>query len=266
MTLVGPLSDADVERFVAEGFVRLDAAFEGDVAAAARSVLYEMVRAQSPGFDPAEPRTAPGPVVRLHASIEEPFLSAANTPRLTGAFDQLVGCGRWVPKVGLGTFPIRFPHPTEPDDAGWHVDGSFTGPDGTYWVNVESRGRALLLLFLFTDIGPDDAPTRIRVGSHRVVPPLLESAGDAGLSFIETARRFPDLDPYPIVQATGAAGDVYLCHPFLIHTADRHHGASPRVIAQPGLEPTDGRLHLERADDDYYSPVERAVRSALGRA
>src|SRR6185295_12156369 len=119
METAGPLSGDDIERFVADGFVRLDAAFDREVAAAACAELYEMVRAEHPGFDPADVTTAPGPVVRLLSSTAQPFLVAANTPRLTGAFDQLVGRGRWVPKVGLGTFPIRFPHATEPDDAGW---------------------------------------------------------------------------------------------------------------------------------------------------
>jgi hypothetical protein len=39
----------------------------------------------------------------------------------------------------------------------------------------------------------------------------------------------------PLALATGRAGDVYLCHPFLVHAAQRHrarrHG--PRFVAQP---------------------------------
>jgi hypothetical protein len=62
--------------------------------------------------------------------------------------------------------------------------------------------------------------------------------------------------------ATGQAGDVYLCHPFLIHAAQPHHGTVPRFIAQPPLMPT-GLLDLDRRDG-AYSPVERAVRLGLG--
>ena len=64
---------------------------------------------------------------------------------------------------------MRFPSPDDPGDAGWHVDVSFgyDDPDFLTWrANVRSSGRALLMLFLFSDVGEDDAPTRIRVGSH----------------------------------------------------------------------------------------------------
>jgi hypothetical protein len=38
-------------------------------------------------------------------------------------------------------------------------------------------------MFLFSDVGPDDAPTRIKVGSHLDVPPFLVAAGDRGMGF-----------------------------------------------------------------------------------
>jgi hypothetical protein len=81
--------------------------------------------------------------------------------------------GRWEPRSSLGTFPVRFPTDDEDTrDTGWHIDASFPGSDSvsddylTWRINIHSRGRALLLLFLFSDVGKDDAPTRIRVGSH----------------------------------------------------------------------------------------------------
>lgn len=68
----------------------------------------------------------------------------------------------------------------------------------------------------------------------------------------------------PLAWATGNAGDVYLCHPFLVHAASwPHRGKAPRFIAQPPLTAV-GLLELERADG-AYSPVELAVRLGLGR-
>jgi hypothetical protein len=73
------------------------------------------------------------------------------------AFDQLVGPGRWRPRHHPSLFVIRFPSTDDPGDTGRHIDGSFD-VGGEWWVNLHSRGRALLMLFLFTDVGPDDAP------------------------------------------------------------------------------------------------------------
>jgi hypothetical protein len=164
----------------------------------------------------------------------------------------------------LGTFPIRFPSSGDPGDAGWHIDGSYRIGD-ELWVNLSSRERALLMLFLFSDVGPDDAPTRIRVGSHLDVPRVLEPAGETGLPYQQVVPRLCRLDEHPLALATGRAGDVYLCHPFLVHAATwPHRGTAPRFIAQPPLTPV-APLRLERADG-AYSPVEIAVRIGLGLA
>jgi hypothetical protein len=162
----------------------------------------------------------------------------------------------------LGTFPIRFPHRDDPGDAGWHVEASYAGPDGEWRLNIGSRGRALLMLFLFSDVGPHDAPTRVRVGSHLDVAPLLASYGDAGAEFLAFATEaVPATAHRPVAYATGAAGDVHLVHPFLVHGAQPHRGTRPRFLAQPPLEPT-GELDLKAA----ATPVERAVRLGLDAA
>lgn len=61
--------------------------------------------------------------------------------------------------------------------------------------------------------------------------------------------------------ATGDAGTVYLCHPFLVHAAQPHRGTRPRFMAQPPLFPAEP-LSLDRADGDH-SAVEQAIREAL---
>lgn len=256
------LGAAEIEQFIEDGFVRIDRAFPRELADEARAIMWRDI----PG-DPDNPTSWTAPVVRLAGYGGGPFDAAVNTPLLHSAFDQLVGKGRWLPRDGLGSFPVRFPHPDDPGDAGWHVDLSFAGEDGnaneqsdfSAWrVNVTSRGRALLMLFLFSDVGEEDAPTRIRVGSHKDVARLLEPAGEAGMSHLYLEHICAERQ---LAYATGDAGTVYLCHPFLIHAAQKHRGTVPRFMAQPGLEPS-GPLKLERDDGDY-SPVEIAIRRAL---
>jgi hypothetical protein len=252
------LDPKQVRRFIDDGFLRLEQAFPRALADECRNILW-----RDTGCDPRDPATWTKPVIRLGDYAQEPFRLAANTSRLRAAFDQLVGPGRWVPRPSLGTFPIRFPSADDPGDAGWHVDGSYYGEDGSLRLNVTSRGRALLMLFLFSAVGVDDAPTRIRVGSHLDVPRLLESAGDAGLSFMELAEKLDTSAWRPLAFAVGEAGDVYLCHPFLVHAAQPHHGSAPRFMAQPPLYPA-LPLELDRGDRSY-SPVERAICLGLGR-
>jgi hypothetical protein len=237
---VRALGDAQLQQFVQDGFVRIDNAFPRELAEQGRAIMWRDLPC-----DPDDPASWTRPVIRLGHYGDEPFRKAVNSPLLHAAFDQLVGNGRWRPRANLGTFPVRFPHPDDPGDAGWHIDVSFPGPTGSWdekkdfsdWrANVTSRGRALLMLFLFSDVGQFDAPTRIKVGSH-----------------LELAR--------PEALATGEAGTVYLCHPFLVHAAQMHRGLTPRFMAQPPLHPTEP-FRLNREDGDY-SPVELAIRRAL---
>jgi hypothetical protein len=247
-----------VAPFLRDGFVRIADAFPGDWAAEARRLLWPQT-----GCAPDDPATWTRPVIRLGDQADPVFAAAANTERLRAAYDELVGPRRWVRRRSLGTFPIRFPSPAPPGDDGWHVDASFAGDDQTnmlHWrVNVASRGRALLMLFLFSDVGPDDAPTRIRVGSHHTVAQVLAPHGAAGLTMLETSQQAESLTrDHDVALATGAAGDVYLCHPFLLHAAQPHRGQQPRFLAQPPLSP---RHHFRPTRGT--SPVEQAIRAAI---
>ena len=255
-----PLGAADIDHFIQHGFLKLEGAFPRELADQARAILW-----RETGCDPDAPSTWTRPVIRLGDHAEPPFGSAANTPALRAAFDSLVGRGRWLPRGSLGTFPVRFPSPDDPGDAGWHIDVSFgtENPNFLNWrANVSSRGRALLMLFLFSDVGEDDAPTRIRIGSHRDIARQLAPAEEAGLTLGELAADgFAGSAHRPEALATGEAGTVYLCHPFLVHAAQPHRGTRPRFMAQPPLLPSEP-LRLERDDGDY-SPVEQAIRLAL---
>jgi hypothetical protein len=258
------LSDAQIRQFIDDGFVKIAGAFPRELADECRSILW-----RDTGCDEADPTTWTKAVIRLGAYGQEPFSRAANTPVLHQAFDQLAGPGRWRPRSDLGTFPIRFPSAGDPGDAGWHVDSSFPPAAGDttdyldWRINVNSKGRALLMLFLFSDVGERDAPTRIRVGSHLDVARILAAAGDYGLSLRElvAVQGFAETTARREVLATGDAGTVYLCHPFLVHAAQPHRGSLPRFLAQPPLLP--GEPFLLNRTDGAYSPVEQAIRIAL---
>jgi hypothetical protein len=263
------LTSEQINQFVADGFVRIEQAFPRELADRCRAILWA-----DTGCDPVDRSTWRQPVVWLGDYQQEPFVQAANTAVLHAAFDELVGAGNWQPRVSLGTFPVRFPcdqHIGDTGDTGWHIDASFPGENSdpndylTWRVNVHSRGRALLLLFLFSDVDELTAPTRIRRGSHLEVARLLAPAGEKGL-----AIRDLDLSTTancPVTLATGQAGTVYLCHPFLVHAAQVNRGSQPRFLAQPPLLPAQA---LAKGFELWGSPtavvpVALAIRQALGQ-
>jgi hypothetical protein len=257
-----------ITQFINEGFVRIDRAFTRDVADACRAILWKDLPC-----DRNNPRTWTRPMIRLLQYGQEPFRQAINTPALHLAYDALAGTGRWIRPGSVGTFPIRFPSRTDPGDTGWHVDAAFPGKNsapGDYmsWrINVNSRGRALLMLLLFSDISGLDAPTRLRVGSHLDVARILAPAGEEGMSFLElaaAANRNGGIARLRQVLAVGEAGTAYLCHPFMLHAAQRHRGMEPRFVAQPPLMPA-VELRPFRENGEYC-PVEQAIRLAVGLA
>jgi hypothetical protein len=253
------LSDTDIEAFVRDGFVVLRGAVDRTTVDECRAELWEAIPES-----PDDPSTWTEPVRWVNSPLTPTFARAAAASVLQEAYDQLIGAGRWIQRVELGTVPIRFPLARETNDTGWHLDASFPAPDNSgYRVSVSSRDRGLLALFLISDVSESDAPTRIRVGSHLDVPPFLAPYGDEGVDVFTVCGEMdragvlgsPDRTE---VLATGSAGDVFLCHPFLIHAAQVNHTGSPRFMSQPGI------MLREQFDlTSPASPVERAIVDAL---
>lgn len=236
--VVGELSRTEIEAFRRDGFIRVEGAFPPSLALRCRELLWEQIEE-----DAAEPSTWRRAVVRVGSQTDQAFSDAARSPRWVSAIEELVGPkADPTPWMG-GTFAIRFPVDEDPGDDGWHIEGSYLGPDGWWWTNYWSKGRALLMLVLLSDIDVSDAPTRIRVGSHVFIPEVLLPYGEAGVNQQEI--QLPSaVDACDVALATGSPGDVYLCHPFVVHAAQRLRGTEPRFIGQPGVPwKNNGRLY-----------------------
>lgn len=253
------LTSAEVEAFVADGYVAIRGVVPPDVVRACQAVIWGELGKR--GVLAEDPATWTDPVVRISCPEGGPFAEAGTRPRFWEACDQLIGEGRWWRRPGIGgAIPVRFPSRRDPGDAGWHIEGSYEA-DGQSHVNFRSRARGLLALYLFTDVGAASAPTRIRPGSHLDAARALAPAGDDGLAFGEAAQAAARASAdRPTLLATGRAGDVFLCHPFLVHAASwPHTGALPRMIAQPGVALFD-QFPLTAP----LSPVEQAILDGAG--
>jgi hypothetical protein len=221
------MGTVDVTRFVSDGFVKLPGVVSRAVGDAARTLLW-----QQAGLSPQDPAGWKEPVVwASDLTGEGPFGEIVRSPRLAQALDELCGAGGWVPRGELGMVPVRFPRLPPADDRGWHIDGCVFPPGGG--VLCGARSQTMLLLTLLSDVGPDDAPTRIRVGSHR---DAFAALGDRAIDPFEAGPLVDAASAHrPLAYATGQPGDMYLVHPLTVHAADEHRGGEPRFMAQTPL-------------------------------
>jgi hypothetical protein len=215
---------ADVDAFLSDGFVKVEQAAARGVADDARAALWRQL-----GLSPDDRDGWLNPVQWASDVLGQgPFGEIVRSPALAAALDMVCGSGGWVPRGALGNVAVRFPVSPPADDRGWHIDANTPRADGT-WA-VTGRPQTVLLLTLLSQVGHDDAPTRIRVGSHRDVawvlgPDPVELAEMGRLVDAASADR-------PVGHVTGEPGDMYLLHPFTVHAADEHRGSTPRFMAQ----------------------------------
>ncbi|MBT1705223.1 phytanoyl-CoA dioxygenase [Chryseosolibacter indicus] len=258
--MADPLTPEEIEHFINNGFIRIDNAFSAEIAQEVIEILWNDIP-----FQKSDPNTWTEPVVRLGMYSHQPFIDSVNTKKLHTAFDQLIGRNGWLPCRSVGTFPVRFPSSVQPNDTGKHVDASFPGDDPANYfqwrVNLKSKGRALLMLVLYSDVDENDAPTVIYKKSHIDVARILSREGDSGLSFMALAEKVNALPQHDEIYATGKAGTVYLCHPFIVHAAQPHTGNTPRFMAQPPLL-LRKELTIENSAKEY-TPLEKSIRLAL---
>lgn len=253
------LNITEIEHFVQNGFIRIDNAFSREIANEVVNILWKEIP-----FERSNPTTWTEPVIWLGMYSQPPFVQSLNTSKLHSIYNQLVGKDKWIPCQSVGAFPVRFPSAKQSNDTGKHVDAGFPGNDPSNYfewrVNIKSKGRALLILALYSDVGENDAPTVIYERSHMDIARLLADKGDEGLSFLQIANQLDNLPERKKVLATGKAGTIYLCHPFLVHSAQSHKGTEPKFMAQPPLF-LKGELSI--SDTNACSPVEQAIRLAL---
>ncbi|KAE8908434.1 hypothetical protein PF005_g13291 [Phytophthora fragariae] len=255
-----PLDQESINSFVRNGFVLLPRAFPQSTADKCRQLIWSRLGQDGITPDPTTWVERHG-IPELYTKEDDSTWGQVVTPRLKQAMDQLCGDGRWE-DFGLGWWMVTFPGQTEPPwgAAGkWHVDGA------SYQHHVDSLESGLLLIFLFSDIGPGEGGTALSVGSHKWVARLLEKNEPRGMKGGAVSYQARQFRRREVVEVNGKAGDVVLVHPFLLHARSKNLGQkgveSVRIMCNPNVR-LHHKMRLDRADG-AYSPVEQAIVDAL---
>lgn len=257
------LSPSDIEHFIQRGFVRVRACFDRAEAIDATARACERLYCSL-----SEP--ASWPIGRMRAPESRRLSFEEIAPRAWQAACELLGGAERIaqPCVWTDQFIINFGRQTEltwqpPTGAphawhNWHKDGDF------FRHFIDSPEQGLLVIGIFSDIAEGDGATYLACDSvghiarylaarpEGVLPPDLRAPG---LEIIARCRDF--------VAATGEIGDVYLLHPFMLHSQSVNAGPRARFIVNPPVKLREPMCFARERDADH-SPVERAVLAALG--
>ena len=252
MTQTSPPPDQTLEHFRIHGWMRVQQAFSADAAAAMRDVVWAGlagagIRRGAPATWTVERPTG------LQSLKTDPVFDAVASQRLLATVGDILETRSFEKPKNWGALFIAFPSEGdwEVPSGGWHTDANYRSqlwpPKG---VQIHS---------LFGDTAPRSGASLILSGSHRLIhtwfqdnpaPANAKSAdmrklllghpyirdlhtdGDPAARIVRFMDEVEEVDgiPLQVIENTGAAGDVLLLHPLLMHVASRNTGAGPRFL------------------------------------
>ncbi|KAI1338043.1 hypothetical protein F5Y15DRAFT_417477 [Xylariaceae sp. FL0016] len=268
-----PLPDEQKAFFLANGYVKLNSCFTREQAQQVTEGVWTRL-----GMSPTDKST--WTKHRVNMPWHRTFDAATFAPKawaaicaLCGGEDRVAPASRdWRDSciVNLGTAEGEG-RPVPPKALReWHVDGDF------FVHYLDSPEQALLVIPLFTDVEPQGGGTLICPEAVPKVARWLYEHPD-GVSPRMVPRGRPDFDERNLqwytdlvngcsddgfVEACGKVGDVYLLHPFMVHSATSNALRRIRIITNPPVSLK--QPHVFDREDGDYSLVEQKTMQAIG--
>ncbi|HEY7107218.1 MAG TPA: phytanoyl-CoA dioxygenase family protein [Acidimicrobiia bacterium] len=245
-------------RFDASGIVKIDGAFSADEAAAMRDVVWRELhrRYDIDRHDRSTWHRHP-PTGLKGSKTSRAFAPVMGEPTRR-VLDDVFGPGSWQPPKHYGQVLVTMPggEPWRVPGRNWHADFQYHGPaEPPFAVKVWA---------LFGDVEPGAGGTPQLVGSHRLVARYLDgrSHGEREYKRVRDGflrshpwlraltvddgdpdrnarfmREDADVDGLParVVECTGKAGDIYVTHPWVMHSIAANAGAQPRFMRSLAL-------------------------------
>jgi hypothetical protein len=235
------LTDEELTTFQRDGIVKLPSAFSTEDAARMRDVLwYELAKLYGMEREDRSTWTTLRPT-GLKTTHKHRAADAILGPPLRSALDGLLGAWKEPPHLGqvLVTMPEGVPWAVPHRQ--WHTDEGFDEPP-----------QAVKIWALLGDLEPGGGGTPQVAGSHQVISRFLTTTAQREFKAVRDAvlRSDPwfrnltseersvdpmepaDIDGLPVrvVELTGQAGDVFLTHPWILHSIAPNANDTPRMI------------------------------------
>jgi hypothetical protein len=255
------LTDSEIEHFIQRGFVRVSDCFSRELAHDWTSRACERLYCSL-----EDPSTWPKGRIRPPESGRMSFESVA--PKAWQAACELIGGAdrALLPCTWGDGFIINFggelvsewqpPSSTIHSWQVWHKDGDF------FRHFLDSPEQGLLVIAVFSDIEERGGATYIACDSVGHVARFLaehpEGILPRGTPADDIIGRCTDF-----VETTGEVGDVFLLHPFMLHTWSINASSRARFIINPPVKLREP-MCFARDVPSEHSPVERGVLRALG--
>ncbi|WP_329005003.1 phytanoyl-CoA dioxygenase family protein [Kribbella sp. NBC_00709] len=235
------LTAEELDVFERDGIVKLPSAFSADDAARMRDTLWREL-SERHGMD-RDDRTTWTPLrpTGLKSTKSSRAANAVLSPRVRSALDGLLG--EWLEPKHQGQVLVTMPEgvPWVVPHRQWHTDVGFEDPP-----------EAVKIWALLGDLEPGGGGTPQVAGSHKVIERFLTTTEEREFKAVrdDVLRSDPwfrnltseertvdpmepaELDGLPVrvVELTGQAGDVYLTHPWILHSIAPNAADAPRMM------------------------------------
>jgi hypothetical protein len=245
------MSDPGERRaFFDDGFIYLREAFDVSAAREMENAVWSVLSGSGVHRDKRE--TWSSDYESHLQAVRKQDRPPVEIPAVRLVLDDLFGAGSWRGPRNWGQVLMTFPTapPWSPRGGLWHLDHPFSAPGSAITgVNV----------FLFVaDVGEQGGGTLVLRGSPALVARFVAEGGEVGDEKLATTRRRffgsrevlremtsasgsdlarfmgKDFDidgvPVRVMELTGKAGDIVVCHPWMLHCPSANVADRPRIM------------------------------------
>ncbi|ORX37947.1 hypothetical protein BD324DRAFT_623919 [Kockovaella imperatae] len=260
------LTDEQVESFMRDGYIKLEGAFSKEKAEAWKQDAWIRLDMDPNDMSTWNREWINMPVIRSEKIEDFSPVAWGAMLELIGGIERLrMDRDSWGDNfiVNLGTPETHNAEPPHPRDLdAWHCDGD------SYKHFLDSPEVALLMIPLFSKVESKGGCTFISPDATTKIIEFLRDhpegvGGGDGAPWKPTPGEMVKAS-HQFIECTGEPGDVFLCHPLMMHTKSQNNTRVPRFMINPWAALNEPHK-FKRDNTDDYSLVELKTLKELGR-